>query len=482
MIKNERQLRISKSQVEKFLLAFESFDSVQISKGAHPALIQAEKEAILSQYESLRSQVEEYEKLKSGVYDKIEFHSFEQLPVGLIKARIATGLSQKDLAVRLGLKEQQIQRYESENYRTASFSRLLKIIKALGVIVNEEILISEDVISKNRLVNSIDKLGISMKVVLDRILPKNLASALMDLDSNIGGYSIRIREAAGLLSRVFGVSEAGLLDGGDKSFDLSHAMAVRYKKPKNVSANQISAYSFYTNYLALTLLNACKGLPQQRVPETAFDVRNEILEKFGQINFDTVLDYVWYLGIPVLPLTDSVSFHGACWRVNGNNVIALKKNTNSGSRWMFDLLHELCHAKSYPDQDSFEYIEEDEISVKNELNEEEEEANEFAMEVILGEDAYDLAYECVVRAKANLRRLKRVVSEVALEKSVDLGTLANQLAHLLQEDQDVNWWGTANNLQSDVGYWKSTKKLVLGNSDWNKINDLDRDLVLRALE
>lgn len=64
--------------------------------------------------------------------------SFDELPQALIKARIALRLSQKDPADRLGIKEQQIQRYESTDYQSASMSRLHDIVQALGVSVRLE--------------------------------------------------------------------------------------------------------------------------------------------------------------------------------------------------------------------------------------------------------------------------------------------------------------------------------------------------------
>ena len=50
-----------------------------------------------------------------------------EIPRMLIKARIAKGLSQKELAERLGLKEQQIQRYEATEYATASLARIREV-------------------------------------------------------------------------------------------------------------------------------------------------------------------------------------------------------------------------------------------------------------------------------------------------------------------------------------------------------------------
>ena len=60
-----------------------------------------------------------------------------ELPTVLIKARIAQGLSQKDLAERLGLQEQQIQRYEATDYASASLTRIREVVSALGVATNK---------------------------------------------------------------------------------------------------------------------------------------------------------------------------------------------------------------------------------------------------------------------------------------------------------------------------------------------------------
>jgi transcriptional regulator with XRE-family HTH domain len=62
----------------------------------------------------------------------------------MIRARIALGLTQKQLAERVGLKEQQIQRYEENDYASASFSRLKEIIKALGLDIEQKIFLPKD--------------------------------------------------------------------------------------------------------------------------------------------------------------------------------------------------------------------------------------------------------------------------------------------------------------------------------------------------
>ena len=59
------------------------------------------------------------------------------LPAILIKARIARGLSQKDLAERVGLKEQQIQRYETTDYTTANLARIKEVVNAFSVGIRD---------------------------------------------------------------------------------------------------------------------------------------------------------------------------------------------------------------------------------------------------------------------------------------------------------------------------------------------------------
>ena len=57
----------------------------------------------------------------------------EDLPKTLIRARIASGMTQEGLAHRLGVKTQQIQRYEATEYESASFARVLKVVQAFGL-------------------------------------------------------------------------------------------------------------------------------------------------------------------------------------------------------------------------------------------------------------------------------------------------------------------------------------------------------------
>jgi ribosome-binding protein aMBF1 (putative translation factor) len=132
MIKNERQYRITKAQAAKLEAALESF-SAQLAgdRKTHPRLIKAQADALRSQLESLRGELREYEDMKTGETPSPDLSYIAVVSQDLIHARIAAGLSQKDLAERLGMPEQQIQRYEATEYESVSLARIMEIAKAL---------------------------------------------------------------------------------------------------------------------------------------------------------------------------------------------------------------------------------------------------------------------------------------------------------------------------------------------------------------
>jgi HTH-type transcriptional regulator/antitoxin HigA len=138
MITNERQYRITSAQLEKLKAAVSNFDiKAAMERTKSKILAKAELDALRSECENLTLQLQEYETLKSGSVEILKESTLEELPKILIKARIAKGWSQRQLADALGLKEQQIQRYEAEEYASANLPRLAEVAKALGLNISE---------------------------------------------------------------------------------------------------------------------------------------------------------------------------------------------------------------------------------------------------------------------------------------------------------------------------------------------------------
>ena len=133
MIKNQRQYRITKAQADRFSEALRELEGETAEDlGLHPLLFKAKKDAIRSQLVDLEKELRDYEVLKSGDFEFGRLDAVAEVPRLLIRARIARGLSQKTLAVRLGLKEQQIQRYEASEYASASLARIRSVAEVLG--------------------------------------------------------------------------------------------------------------------------------------------------------------------------------------------------------------------------------------------------------------------------------------------------------------------------------------------------------------
>lgn len=136
MITNEKQHRSTRLLIDKFRQARAALDGTPVV-ALPAALVKAQRDALDSQIRELEKEAQLYEHLRAGHITHFYAQGLSELPDILIQARIARGMSQKDLAAFLGLKEQQVQRYEAERYRSASLDRLIEISDALGVQISK---------------------------------------------------------------------------------------------------------------------------------------------------------------------------------------------------------------------------------------------------------------------------------------------------------------------------------------------------------
>lgn len=78
-------------------------------------------------------EVNSYEKLQSDGPQLKKRVAFADIPHILIEHKIAQRLSQKEYAAILGIKEQQLQRYEAEDFASVSFKRLLAFMESAKI-------------------------------------------------------------------------------------------------------------------------------------------------------------------------------------------------------------------------------------------------------------------------------------------------------------------------------------------------------------
>jgi DNA-binding XRE family transcriptional regulator len=142
IIQNQRQYKITKGWLTRFeesLIAHEARDPRDLPPGIDPGMPKLMHDAIASEIESLRAQMDHYEKLRDGRITSREITSLHELPTALIEARIAAKLTQRQLAKRIGVAEQQVQRWEADDYDGVNLTRLQEIADALGVQIQETI-------------------------------------------------------------------------------------------------------------------------------------------------------------------------------------------------------------------------------------------------------------------------------------------------------------------------------------------------------
>ena len=129
MILNERQLRITRGWQRRFQRELER------ARGnpdhLSPRLHRAALESLASQIADFEGEIAEFENLRMAAPESLELGSLADLPDLLVKMRVVRHLSQEELASRLGVLPQQVQRWEAGAYQRATFHRLVQIANAL---------------------------------------------------------------------------------------------------------------------------------------------------------------------------------------------------------------------------------------------------------------------------------------------------------------------------------------------------------------
>src|SRR4051794_1257759 len=116
MILNERTLRSVRTRALQLQREIADSTYRDLTSQLTAEIIAARRAALLEELNRLNLQIQAYERLKGPNRQDTQNLDAEELGLLPILGRIAKGLSQRQLAELLELKEQQIQRYESEKY------------------------------------------------------------------------------------------------------------------------------------------------------------------------------------------------------------------------------------------------------------------------------------------------------------------------------------------------------------------------------
>lgn len=140
IITNERQEREVSALIEQIGEALSS-DQVlrQIVDGLPPEVLDGVRRSLIAERKELIESLDAYRKAQCGDVNALKARAGNDLGALLVAARVAKGWKQKELARRLFLPEQQIQRYEAERYRSISLSGLLRVSRTLGIRLSADV-------------------------------------------------------------------------------------------------------------------------------------------------------------------------------------------------------------------------------------------------------------------------------------------------------------------------------------------------------
>jgi HTH-type transcriptional regulator / antitoxin HigA len=362
MITNDRQYKISKSQIENFEQALADIEfSFKTAKNVHPKLFEVQTNAIQSQLNDLLKETKEYEDLKAGKIAITEVNGLKELPLALIKARIANGLTQSELAEKIGVKMQQIQRYESEMYDTASVKTLLKIADHLNIK-----LIGEAQIKKVEAPESLDLSNYPFKQMFQRKWFGNFS----------GSYNDAVIDSKNLIEKFFETAEFA---------NLQHSLTKKSIRAGS-TLNMFALNAWYAHVLTKS--------KSQKVGSkyNKGTINDSWLRKLAELSVETnspskAADYLRDSGIRFIvePQLEGTFLDGAAllWE-NNEPIVAMTLRHDRLDNFWFVLFHELAHIHLHL-SDSLTVIFDD-LDVK--IDGIEHEADTFALNALIPDEVW----------------------------------------------------------------------------------------------
>jgi ribosome-binding protein aMBF1 (putative translation factor) len=134
MLRNEVEYRNAKKRLENLRAEVEKRSLAE--ERETPGNSRAVVEALNMKIDDIKREIAEYDDLKNGRVSEFEASDLDEFGEMVTKVRIARGWSQADLAEALGTHQQQVQRYERNDWQKINLWRLQEVVEALRLHLN----------------------------------------------------------------------------------------------------------------------------------------------------------------------------------------------------------------------------------------------------------------------------------------------------------------------------------------------------------
>ncbi len=140
MIRNEQEYQEASKRLESERDRLDQHRKQLAKTGLKKSELKRVMDPLISFHEQLREEVEHYENLKRGKFPNLQ--NLRGFGVLLVSLRIASGMSQRELAAKLEVHESQVSRDERNEYHGVTLDRAIRILKALGVRLETKVVVA----------------------------------------------------------------------------------------------------------------------------------------------------------------------------------------------------------------------------------------------------------------------------------------------------------------------------------------------------
>lgn len=272
----------------------------------------------------------------------------------------------------------------------------------------------------NTIYTTLKKFGIDKKFIEDILLPDWWDD---DISKTKAGYL----QTIDIISKNLGMDLAKFI-ANPETISLKGNAVIKFKTAKNIN---ISDNLIWPESLALRiseLIEDVLSIEFKPLPDNALEIRDQIIENYKTLNLDTLLDYLWNHGIPVLHISefpkDVSKMDGMIVNLSNRPIIIISKNRKHDAWLLFVMAHEFGHfIKGHLSKSSNIIYDTD---IENEQDNEEREANEFAIQLLLGSETKNFNIQEKI---VSPYKLSNIVREIGKELKIDSGVIALNFAY-----------------------------------------------------